>query len=62
MKPRNNGHPDTRNKLPEMFFPNPKISLLILDKLEEARFWGKQEKSAKSNGLELWIHSTIGGR
>jgi hypothetical protein len=31
------------------------ISFPILDKLEESRFWGKWEKSAKSKGLEPWI-------
>jgi hypothetical protein len=34
------------------FFPNPKIFLPILDELEKPRFWGIQEKSAKSKGLE----------
>jgi hypothetical protein len=44
------------------FFPNPKISLPILDELEEPRFWRNREKSAKSKGLEPWIHSKDGGR
>jgi hypothetical protein len=44
------GHLNTRNKFPNSFFPNPKIFLPILDKLEEPRFWGKWEKSAKSRG------------
>jgi hypothetical protein len=43
-------------------FPNPKISLPILDELEEPRFWGKWEKSAKLKGLEPCIHFKIGGR
>jgi hypothetical protein len=44
------------------FFPNPKISLLILDELKDPRFQEKWEKSIKSKGLEPWIHSKIGGR
>jgi hypothetical protein len=53
---------NTRNKFPKKFFLNPKISLSILDELKEPRFWRKGEKSAKSKGLEPWIHSRIGGR
>jgi hypothetical protein len=45
-----------------VFLPNPKISLLILDKLEESRFWRKRGKSTKSKGLEAWIYSQVGGR
>jgi hypothetical protein len=53
MKLEHKGDLNTRNKFPKsFFFPNPKIALLILDKLEEPRFCGKQEKSAKSKGLE----------
>jgi hypothetical protein len=52
MKLRHKGHLNTRNKLAKRVFLNPKISLLILDELEEPRFWGKWEKSAKSKGLE----------
>jgi hypothetical protein len=44
------------------FFPNPKISLLIFNELEEPRFYKKQEKSTKSKELETWIHFKIGGR
>jgi hypothetical protein len=44
------------------FFPNPRIFFLILDELEEPRFWEKWEKSTKSKGLETWIHFKIGGR
>jgi hypothetical protein len=62
MKLGHKGHLNTRNKFLMMFFPNPKISLLILDELKEHRFWGKWEKSIKSNGLEPWIHSHIRGR
>jgi hypothetical protein len=51
-----------RNKFPKRFFPNPNISLPILDELEEFRFWGKWEKPAKSKGLEPWIHSKVRGR
>jgi hypothetical protein len=56
------GHINTRNKFPKMFFPNPKISLLILDELKESRFCEKWEKSTKSKGLEPWIQSKVGGR
>jgi hypothetical protein len=62
MKLRHKGQLNTRNKFPKRFFLNSKISLLILDELEESKFWGKQEKFAKSKGLEPWIHSKIGGR
>jgi hypothetical protein len=47
---------------PKRFFPNPKISLLILDEIKKPSFWGNQEKSAKSKGLEPWIHFKDGGR
>jgi hypothetical protein len=40
------------------FSPNPKISLPILDEIEESRFWRKWERSGKSKGLE----PSIGGR
>jgi hypothetical protein len=43
-------------------FPNRKISLPILNELEEPSFWEKREKSTKSKGLETWIHFKIGGR
>jgi hypothetical protein len=56
------GHVNTRNKFTKRVFPNLKISLLILDELEESRFWGKWEKSTKLKGLEPWIHSKVGGR
>jgi hypothetical protein len=46
------GHLNTRNKLPKRVFRNPKISLSILDELDEPRFWEKREKSTKSKGLE----------
>jgi hypothetical protein len=42
---------------PQRFFSNSKISLLILDELKKPNFWGIREKSAKSKGLEPWIHS-----
>jgi hypothetical protein len=62
MKLGHKGHLNTRNKFQKRFFPNPKIFDLILDGLEESRFWRKREKSAKTNGLELWIHSKVGSR
>jgi hypothetical protein len=62
MKLGHKDHHNTRNKFSKRVFPNPKISLSILDQLKEPRFWGKWEKSAKSKGLEQWIHFKIGGR
>jgi hypothetical protein len=56
------GHLNTRNKFQKRFFPNLKISLPILDELQKSMFWRKLEKSAKSKGLEIWIHSNVGGR
>jgi hypothetical protein len=41
MKLGHKGHLNTRNKFPKRFSPNLKISLLISDELEEARFWQK---------------------
>jgi hypothetical protein len=62
MKVGHKGLLNTRNKFQMRFFPNPKIFLPILDELKESRFWRKREKSAKSKGLERWIHSKVGGR
>jgi hypothetical protein len=62
MKLGHKDHLNTRNKFPNRVFPNPKISLPILDELEESRFWRKWEKSTKMKGLEPWIHSMVGGR
>jgi hypothetical protein len=53
---------DTRNKFQKRFFPNPNISIPILDELEESRFWRKQKKFDKSKGLEPWIHYKVGSR
>jgi hypothetical protein len=38
MKLGHKGHLNTRNKFPKEVFPNPKISLTILDELEELGF------------------------
>jgi hypothetical protein len=62
MKLGHNGHLNTSKKFLMRVFPNPKISLLILNKHEEPRFWEKREKSTKSKGLETWVHFKIGGR
>jgi hypothetical protein len=62
MKLGHRSHLNTRNKFQKRFFPNPKISLPILDELKESTFWRKREKSVKSKGLEPWIHSKVGGR
>jgi hypothetical protein len=61
MKLGHKGHLNTSNKFSMRFFPNPKISLPILNELEEPRFWKKWEKSIKSKRLETWIHFKIGG-
>jgi hypothetical protein len=52
MKLEHKGHINTSHKFSMRFFPNPKIFFLILDELEETRFWEKWEKSIKSKGLE----------
>jgi hypothetical protein len=62
MKLGHKGHLNTSNKFLMRFFPNPKISLLILNELEEPRFWEKWGKSTKLKGLETWVHFKIGGR
>jgi hypothetical protein len=62
MKLGHNGHLNTSNKFLMRFFPNPNISLPILNELKEPWFWEKREKSTKSKGLETWIHFKIGGR
>jgi hypothetical protein len=59
MKLGHKGYLNTSNKFLMRFFPNLKISLPILNELEEPRFWEKQEKSTKSKGLETWIHFKI---
>jgi hypothetical protein len=41
MKLGHKGHLNTSNKFRMRFFPNPKISLPILNELEEPRFWEK---------------------
>jgi hypothetical protein len=46
------GHLNIRNKFTKRVFPNLKISLSILDELEEFRFMEKREKSTKSKGLD----------
>jgi hypothetical protein len=45
-------HLNTRNKFSKWAFPNPKVSLSILNEIKEPRFWWKWEKSAKSKRLE----------
>jgi hypothetical protein len=62
MKLGHKGHLSTRNKFPKRFFPNPKISLPILDELEKPRFLWNREKFTKSKGLEPWVHFKVGGR
>jgi hypothetical protein len=52
MKLGHKGHVNTRNKFSKRFFPNPKISLPILDELKKLKLLGNWEKSAKSKGLE----------
>jgi hypothetical protein len=55
MKHGHKGHLNTMNKFSKRVLLNPKISLLILDELEEPRFWGKREKSAKSKDYSHWF-------
>jgi hypothetical protein len=55
------GDLNIRNKFSKRFFSNSKIFLRIFDEVEESMFWVKREKSAKSKGLESWIHSKVGG-
>jgi hypothetical protein len=63
MKLGHKGHLNKWNNIPkEFFFPNPKISLSILDELKKPSFWKNREKSTKSKGLESWIYSKDGGR
>jgi hypothetical protein len=62
MKLGHKGHLNKSNKFIMRFFSNPKISLPILNELEEPRFWERLEKSTKSKRLETWIHFKIGGR
>jgi hypothetical protein len=62
MKLGHKDHLNTSNKFPMRFFLNPKIFFLILDELEEPRFYKKWKKSTKSKGLEPWIYFKIGGR
>jgi hypothetical protein len=62
MKHEHKGHLNTSNMFPMRFFPNPNISLPVLNELKESRFWEKQEKSTKLKRLETWIHFEIGGR
>jgi hypothetical protein len=40
MKLGHNGHLNIRNKFPKKIFPNPNISLPILDELKNLGFWG----------------------
>jgi hypothetical protein len=40
MKIGHKGHLNTRSKFPKEFFPNPMISLPILDELKNLGFWG----------------------
>jgi hypothetical protein len=56
------GSPQQKEQVPKEVFTKSKDFLLILDELKECRFWGKWEKSVKSNGLVPWIHSKVGGR
>jgi hypothetical protein len=55
-------HLNKRNNIPKEVFPKFKDFIPILDELEKPNFWGNREKSAKSKGLEPWIHSKNGSR
>jgi hypothetical protein len=50
MKLQHKGHHKTTNKFPKRFFSNPKISLSILDELEESRFWGNGRNPPNQKG------------
>jgi hypothetical protein len=59
MKHRYKSHLNTRNKFQKRFFPNPKISLLILDELKNLGFEERGEiheiKGARSmDSLQDW--------
>jgi hypothetical protein len=56
------GSPQHKEQVSNEVFPKSKYFFLILDELEEPRFWENWEKSTKLKGLEPWIYFKIGGR
>jgi hypothetical protein len=63
MKLGHKGYLDTRNKFPtEVFFSKSNDFPSDFGLTQKLRFWGNEEKFMKSNGLEPWIHSKVGGR
>jgi hypothetical protein len=62
MKVGHKGHLNTRNKFPKEVFPKSKYFPSDFGCTKKPRFRGNEEKSMKSKGLELWIHSKVEGR
>jgi hypothetical protein len=50
MKLGHRGHLSKRNNIPNEFFPNPKISLLILDELKNLAFGGTGRNPSNQRG------------
>jgi hypothetical protein len=61
-KLRHKGHLNTRNKFPNEVFPKFKDFPSDFRWIQKPRFWGNEEKSMKSKGLDPWIHSKIEDR
>jgi hypothetical protein len=62
MKLGQNGHLNIMNKFPKEVFPKFKDFNFDFEWTQRIRFWENWVKSVKSNGLEPWIHSKVGGR
>jgi hypothetical protein len=62
MKLGHKGHLNTRNKFSKEVFPKSNDFPSDFGGTKKLRFWGNEAKSMKSKGLELWIHSKVGGR
>jgi hypothetical protein len=56
------GHLNTWNKFLRVVFPKSNDFPSDFGWTQKARFWGNEEKSMKSKGLEPWIHIKVGGR
>jgi hypothetical protein len=61
MKLGHKGHLSTRNKFPKEVFLKSNDFPSDFGWTQKPRFWGNEEKSMKSKGLESWIHSKVGG-
>jgi hypothetical protein len=62
MKLGHKDHLNTRNKFLKEVFSKSNDFPSDFGWTQKLRFWGNDEKSMKSKGLEPWIHSKIGGR